>query len=99
MYNHQWCKSFVHQYCLGQKIDGYKIFLSGCSGTGKSHVVRLIQCDTAYLLQHVLHPDQDQPIVLVTAPTGSAAYNINGLTIHSALSMNDRSKGVIPYEK
>ena len=51
------------------------------------------------LLQHVLHPDQDQPIVLVTAPTGSAAYNINGSTIHSALSINDRSKGVIQYEK
>ena len=99
MHNCQWCKSFVHQYRLGKKIDGYKIFLSGCGGTGKSHVVRLIQRDTAYLLQHVLHPDQDQLIVLVTAPTGSAAYNINGSTIRSALSINDRSKGVIPYKK
>ena len=77
----------MHQQRLGKKQDGYKIFLSGCGGTGKSHVVGLIQRDTAYLLQHVLCPDPDQPIVLVTAPTGSAAYNINGSTIHSALSI------------
>ena len=99
LFNRQWCKSFVHQQRLGKKQDGYKIFLSGCGGTGKSHVVRLIQRDTAYLLQHVLCPDPDQPIVLVTAPTGSAAYNINGSTIHSALSINDRTKAVLPYEK
>ena len=47
----------------------------------------------------MLRPDPDQPIVLVTAPTGSAAYNINGSTIHLALSINDRSKSVIPNEK
>ena len=99
MFNRQWCKTFIHQHRLGKTQDGYKVFLSGCGGTGKSHVVRLIQQDTAYLLQHVLRPDPDQPIVLVTAPTGSAAYNINGSTIHSALSINDRSKSVIPHEK
>ena len=99
LFNRQWCKSFVHQQWFGKKLDGYKLFLSGCGGTGKSHVVRLMQHDTAYFLQHVLHPDPDQPIVLVTAPTGSAAYNINGSTVHSALSINDRTKAVIPYEK
>ena len=43
MFNHQWCKTFIHQHRLGKKQDGYKVFLSGCGGTGKSHVVRLIQ--------------------------------------------------------
>ena len=28
-------------------------------------------------------PDDDQPIVLITAPTGSAAFQIGGSTIHS----------------
>ena len=28
--------------------------------------------------------DDGQPIVLITAPTGSAAFQIGGLTIHSA---------------
>ena len=43
MFNCQWCKTFIHQHHLGKKQDGYKVFLSGCSGTGKSHVVCLIQ--------------------------------------------------------
>ena len=99
MYNRRWCKDYIHKYRLGEKMDGYHIFLSGCGGTGKSHTVHLIQRDMAYLLQHILRPDPDQPIVLVTAPTGSAAYNIGGSTIHSALSMNDKSKKMIAFEK
>ncbi|MCG8622459.1 MAG: AAA family ATPase, partial [Proteobacteria bacterium] len=99
MFNRQWCKDYVHKHRLGKKKDGYRVFLSGCGGTGKSHVVRLIQRDMSYLLQHVLHPEPDQPIALVTAPTGSAAYNIGGSTIHSALCINDRSKGTMSYER
>ena len=99
MFNHHWCKAYIHRYQLGQKPDGYRIFLSGCGGTGKSHVVWLVQRDMSYLLQHVLHPDPDQPIVLVTAPTGSAAYNIGGSTIHSGLCINDRSWGNVSYER
>ena len=99
MFNHHWCKAYIHRYRLGQKPDGYRIFLSGCGGTGKLHVVRFVQRDMSYLLQHVLHPDPDQPIVLVTAPTGSAAYNIGGSTIHSSLCINDRLRGNVSYER
>ena len=48
------------QISIRAKPDGYRIFLSGCGGTGKSHVVRLVQRDMSYLLQHVLCPDPDQ---------------------------------------
>ena len=99
MFNRSWCKAYIHKFRLGQKVDGYRVFLSGCGGTGKSHVVRLIQRDMSYLLHHVLHPEPDQPIVLVTAPTGSAAYNIGGSTVHSALCINDRSRGTVSYER
>ena len=99
MYNRQWCKTYVHKFRLGDRVNGYHIFLSGCGGTGKSHVVRLLQRDMSHLLQHILRPEPDQPIAIVTAPTGSAAYNIGGSTIHSALSINDRTKGVISFEK
>ena len=99
MFNRMWCKNFIHKFRCGQKLDGYRVFLSGCGGTGKSHVVRLIQRDMAYLLQHVLRPEPDQPIVLVTAPTGSAAYNIGGSTVHSALCINDRTRGSVSYER
>ena len=48
-------------------------------GTGKSHVVHLIQRDMSYFFKHIVKPDDDQPIVLITAPTGSAAFQIGGL--------------------
>ena len=46
----------------------------------------------AYLLNHIIHPDDEQPIVLVTAPTGSAAYQIGGSTIVSALLLYKHGK-------
>ena len=54
----------------GQKLHGYRVFLSGSGGTGKSHVLQLIQCDICYMLNHTINPDDDQPLVLITAPTG-----------------------------
>ena len=41
----------------------------------------------------------DQPIVLMTAPTGSAAFQIGGSTIDSALSLYDGSKNKPSWEK
>ena len=58
--------------------------LSGLGGSGKSHCVSLIQRDMSYFLSQVLNADPDQPVVLVTAPTGSAAFQIGGTTIHCA---------------
>ena len=54
----------------GQKLNGYRVFLSGSGGTGKSHVLQLIQQDMCYMLNHTIHPNDEQPLVLVTAPTG-----------------------------
>ena len=39
MFNRMWCKMYIRKFCMGEKIDGYRVFLSGCGGTGKSHVV------------------------------------------------------------
>ena len=36
-------------------------------GTGKSHVVCLIQRDMSHFFKHTVKPDDDQPIVLITA--------------------------------
>ena len=59
------------------------------TGTGKSRVVQLIKRDMTYFLKNILNVDPDQPIVLMTAPTGSAAYQIGGSTIESALLIYD----------
>ena len=46
-----------------------------------------------------MEPDDDQPIVLVTAPTGSAAFQIGGSTIHSTFLLHDSFKSKPSWEK
>ena len=67
-------------------------------GTGKSHVVHLIQRDMSHFFKHTVKPD-DQPFVLTTAPTGSAAFQIGGSTIHSAFLLHDNFKSKPSWEK
>ena len=62
----------------------YRVFLSGPGGVGKSHVIRLIHSDTLKLLRLSGTLEPDDVTVLLTAPTGVAAFNINGMTLHSA---------------
>ena len=91
MYNRAWCKSYINALRHGEKQEGYRIFLSG-QGTRKSHVVHLIQRDMSQFFKHTVKPDDDQPIVLITAPTGSAAFQIGGSTIHSTFLLHDNFK-------
>ena len=58
--------------------------MSGPGGVGKSHVIRLIHSDTIKLLRlsGCIEPGE------VTAPTGIAAFNIGGMTLHSAFLLN-----------
>ena len=42
MYNRVWCKNYINAVRHREKKKGYRIFLSGLRGTGKSHVVHLI---------------------------------------------------------
>ena len=76
-----------------------KFFLNGPGGTGKCHVVHLIQKDMSNSFKHTVKPDDDQPIVLITAPTGSAAFQIGGSTIHFAFLLHDHFKTKLIWEK
>ena len=99
MYNRAWCKSYINALRHGEKQEGYRIFLSGPRQTGKSHVVCLIQRDMSHFFKHIVKPDDDQTIVLITAPTGSAAFQIGGSTIHSAFLLYDNFKFKPSWEK
>ena len=46
----------------------------------------------SHFFKHTVKPDDDQPIVLITAPTGSAAFQIGGSTIHSAFLLHNNYK-------
>ena len=85
MYNRAWCKSYINALRHRQKQAGYRIFLSHPGGTGKGHIVHLMQ-------KHTVKPDDDQPIVHITAPAGSGAFQIGQYTIHSAFILHDNFK-------
>ena len=98
MYNRAWCKAAIIALRKGQLPNGYHIFLSGPGGTGKSHVINLIRRDVIHFFQLTGKVDPDDPLVLLTAPTGSAAFHISGMTIHSALQLNSKNAPSISYE-
>ena len=72
-------------------VEPYHVFLSGPGSVGKSHVIKLIHSDSLKVLKLSGTFEPDDVIVLLTAPTGVAAFNIDGMTLHSALLLG-RSK-------
>ena len=71
-----------------------RLFVTGPAGTGKSHVIEAIKL-------RVERWAREQGIsgtaVLITATTGIAALNVNGITLHSALRLP--LTGKFPGEK
>ena len=57
-------------------LNGDSIFLTGAAGTGKSFLFR-------YIIQELKKKFTDNESIAITAPTGIAAINVNGQTIHS----------------
>lgn len=87
-FHRRWCKSAIISMKSGHPIKPYRVFLSGPGGVGKSHIISLIHRDTVKLLQLSGQVQPDDVTVLLTAPTGVAAFNIQGMTLHSALLPN-----------
>ena len=85
MYNRTWCKNAIEAWKNNQNIEPYRIFLSGPGGVGKSHVIKIIQSDMKKLLRLSHRVKPTDVTVLITAPTGVAAFNVDGMTIHSSL--------------
>ena len=97
MYHRKWCKESLLTLKENKPIKPYYLFLSVPSGVGKSHVVKLIHTDTVKLLQCAQQITADDIPILLTAVTGVAAHNINGITIHSAFMLNDRKSSHSTY--
>lgn len=58
-------------------------------------MIKCIHYEASRILAPTL-PNPDDISVLLTAPTGVAAFNINASTIHSAFSINVEAK--LPYQ-
>ena len=91
MFHRAWYKKAVLALKEGKPVEPYHVFLSGPGGVGKSHVIKLVHSDTLKLLKMSSAFEPDDVIALLTAPTGVAAFNINGMTLHSAFLLG-RSK-------
>ena len=61
-------------------------------------MINLINRDVIHFFQLTGKVDPDDPLVLLTAPTGSAVFHISGMTIHSALQLNSKNAPSISYE-
>ena len=68
------------------EIEPLNLFITGGVGTGKSHTIKAIFHTAVKTFRHaMLNPEMTT--VLLVAPTGVAAVNINGTTINSALAI------------
>ena len=65
--------------------EPFYCFLSGGAGVGKSHVTKALYQAALKYYNTKLGINFTETQVLMLAPTGKAAYNIKGNTIHSAL--------------
>jgi hypothetical protein len=67
--------------------DQLSLFLSGGAGVGKSWVTNALYEAVTKYLNHVVGENPDEAKVIKLAPTGKAAYNIRGNTVHSGLQL------------
>lgn len=68
---------YTQEQALNKMRSGKNIFLTGLPGTGKSYIIR----------QFIQEQEQSGKQVLVCAPTGIAALNVNGITMHQAFGI------------
>lgn len=80
---YEWC--FQKLTCVSTVEEPNQIltFITGGAGTGKSHLIKsLYQMITKMLISQVDNKEE----VVCLAPTGTAARNIHGQTVHSAFN-------------
>ena len=86
---HKWSRDFIKSLgCkIHQNVKLFYVFITGGAGVGKSHMIKTIYMSLSKVLMYK-GGELDKPRILLLAPTGVAAININGTTIHSALGTN-----------
>ena len=77
-----------------EKVDPIDLFVTGCAGAGKTHLIKALYHKAVKTFRYdTMNPDR--PTVALMAPTGVAAININGTTIHTAVSISKESGDVV----
>ncbi|CAB4007412.1 ATP-dependent DNA helicase PIF1 [Paramuricea clavata] len=83
-----WCRNKMANLntLKPSKVDPIHVFVTGGGGAGKSHLIKAIYHTVTKTFRHApMNPEL--PSVLLMAPTGVAAININGTTVNTALAI------------
>ena len=90
---HNWAKLHVKvkSGTTKKQTMPFHLLLSRRGGCSKSHLIQTIFHAVSKILLY-RRGDPTKPRVLLLAPTGVAAININGNTIHSALHIPCKGK-------
>ena len=81
----EWCTNMSLTYKTAKRPDSFHLFLTGGAGVGKSHVIKTI-VQTARRRLNV-GQSEDDVTVMVCAYMGSAAFNVEGYTLHSSFHL------------
>ena len=92
-FKHKWSRDYIKslRFKVIKKVKSFHIFITGCAGVGKSHLISTIFLSLNKVLGYK-GGNADKPRILLFAPTGVVAIKINGTTIHSGLRINVGSK-------
>ena len=82
-------KLFFYHVLHSVKVsdEPLRLFLSGGAGVGKSWLTNAMYESLIRYFNSVAGENPDDVTVIKVAPTGKAAYNINGNTVHSAFQI------------
>lgn len=83
---HQICIDILNRFKRNDNIP-FHYFISGGAGVGKSRLITAIYHSVTSFFRNYGDTELDLPFVLITAPTGKAAHNIDGITAHQAFSL------------
>ena len=80
---------FLHTLHCFKTMKQLPMFLYiGGAGVGKSTVIRVLYEGLVRYMNSLPGIEPDAIKVLLTAPTGKAAFNIHGMTLHSAFALH-----------
>ena len=76
----------LHCFKTMEQLPMY-LYIGGGAGVGKSMVIRVLYEGLVRYMNSLPGTKPDAIKVLLTAPTGKAAFNIHGMTLHSAFAL------------
>ena len=92
-----WCRSKIKNMnsLKPEEVKPIYLFITGGAGAGKSHLIKTIYHTAAKTFRHACR-NPELPILLLMAPTGVSAININGTTINTALAIPQQTSDNLP---